>query len=462
MLYLPTFPPARAYPFPQEGSEDFHGPTLNFRSVYWTNPLFVDIKSPPPSLTGHSRLGAMERHSITLLCHHPPRTMMPPRSYRHHRVAVGQPSVLTALLVVNPDSNATGVVGSGKRKVGQGRSGKPVSLSRHGGIFYSLLVSRQPSVLATLLVVNPDPDATGVVGMGKRKVGQGRSGKPVSLSRRGGIFYSLSVLRTIMPTVVVELQWGHNVNACTLHAIFMHAFAYQIIPLFLLLSRLNIVSDQHTEELVKSTTSASKAPKNKTLRLEAQVSTKSTIERGGEMGNRASGMDIEREGDSKAPEARAQACVELTDRKEGTLGEGGDSFLLELGNVKLIAFGYYNNTIYLLLLYIPKHTQWGSCRAHDWGLVHREACSSPNFRPDAKVPPHDLKHQIGTDSRGAGRQCCEHHQRGVEEIPSSSSQGLPIGGGAVALGAQAREGGAHREGEGAMPGKYHPSQWATC
>ncbi|KAH9056356.1 hypothetical protein EDB87DRAFT_1579458 [Lactarius vividus] len=34
----------------------------------------------------------------------------------------------------------------------------------------------------------------------------------------------------------------------------------------------------------------------------------------------------EREGDSKAPEARAQACVESTDGEEGTLGEGGDSW----------------------------------------------------------------------------------------------------------------------------------------
>ncbi|KAH9064055.1 hypothetical protein EDB87DRAFT_1575337 [Lactarius vividus] len=43
-----------------------------------------------------------------------------------------------------------------------------------------------------------------------------------------------------MPTIIVELQWGCNVNTCTLHTIFMHTFAYQIIPLFLLLSRLNI------------------------------------------------------------------------------------------------------------------------------------------------------------------------------------------------------------------------------
>ncbi|KAH9000585.1 hypothetical protein EDB86DRAFT_2827896 [Lactarius hatsudake] len=34
-----------------------------FRSVYWTNPLFVGVKSP--SLTGHSRLGATERRSVT-------------------------------------------------------------------------------------------------------------------------------------------------------------------------------------------------------------------------------------------------------------------------------------------------------------------------------------------------------------------------------------------------------------
>ncbi|KAH9064435.1 hypothetical protein EDB87DRAFT_1574944 [Lactarius vividus] len=103
-----------------------------------------------------------------------------------------------------------------------------------------LLPPSRSCILAALLVVNPDPDATGVVGAGKRKAGQGRSDKPVSLSRRDGIFYSLSVLRTIMPTVVAELQWGRNVNACTLHSIFTHAFAYQIIPLFLLLSRLNV------------------------------------------------------------------------------------------------------------------------------------------------------------------------------------------------------------------------------
>ncbi|KAH9048771.1 hypothetical protein EDB84DRAFT_1434054 [Lactarius hengduanensis] len=38
-----------------------------FRSVYWTNPLFVGVKlsSHRPSLTGYSRLGATERHSVT-------------------------------------------------------------------------------------------------------------------------------------------------------------------------------------------------------------------------------------------------------------------------------------------------------------------------------------------------------------------------------------------------------------
>ncbi|KAH9051502.1 hypothetical protein EDB87DRAFT_1582476 [Lactarius vividus] len=162
---------SRAYPFPQEGSEDFRGPALNFCSIYWTNPLFVDVKAWCYRATFHNP---------------------PPLS----------PS---------EDHDAS-----------------------------PLLPSLQSCILATLLVVNPDPNATGVVGAGKRKAGQGRSGKPVSLSRRGGIFYSLSVLRTIMPTVVAELQWGHNVNACTLHAIFTHAFAYQIIPLFLLLSHLNV------------------------------------------------------------------------------------------------------------------------------------------------------------------------------------------------------------------------------
>ncbi|KAH8978554.1 hypothetical protein EDB92DRAFT_556139 [Lactarius akahatsu] len=159
----------------------------------------------------------------------------------------GQLLVLAALLVVNPDPDATGVVGSGKRKAGQGRSGRPMFLSgyhiryRYRGYSHpTYLISRlddtercsvtpppSPSedhhaspllpslrscsgvscvwmplapaqallglnslwlvllplagqllVLASLLVVNPDPDATGVVGSGKRKAGQGRSGRP--------------------------------------------------------------------------------------------------------------------------------------------------------------------------------------------------------------------------------------------------------------------------------------------
>ncbi|KAH9052173.1 hypothetical protein EDB87DRAFT_1581963 [Lactarius vividus] len=53
-------------------------------------------------------------------------------------------------------------------------------------------------------------------------------------------------------------------------------------------------------------------------------------------------------------------------------------FLLKLGNVKLIAFGYYNNTIYLLLLYIPGEVAGHVVRT----LGH--ARSSPNFPPVAK------------------------------------------------------------------------------
>ncbi|KAH8978558.1 hypothetical protein EDB92DRAFT_556512 [Lactarius akahatsu] len=45
-----------------------------------------------------------------------------------------------------------------------------------------LPLAGQLLVLAALLVVNPDPDATGVVGSGKRKAGQGRSGRPMFLS----------------------------------------------------------------------------------------------------------------------------------------------------------------------------------------------------------------------------------------------------------------------------------------
>ncbi|KAH9064929.1 hypothetical protein EDB87DRAFT_1574669 [Lactarius vividus] len=185
---------AWAYPFPQEGSEDFHGPTLNFCSVYWTNPLFVNIKAWCYRVTFHNPPlpSPSKDHDASPLL---------PSSWSCS--GVRQLSVLAALLVVNPDSNTTRVVGSGKRKAGQGRSGKPVSLSRRDGIFYLLSVLRQLSVLATLLVVNPDPNTTGVVGVGKRKVGQGRSGKPVSLSRCGGIFYSLLVLRV----AVGQIAW---------------------------------------------------------------------------------------------------------------------------------------------------------------------------------------------------------------------------------------------------------------
>ncbi|KAH8988193.1 hypothetical protein EDB92DRAFT_1817620 [Lactarius akahatsu] len=45
-----------------------------------------------------------------------------------------------------------------------------------------LLTCRQLLVLASSLVVNPDPDATGVVGSGKWKGGQGRSGRLMFLS----------------------------------------------------------------------------------------------------------------------------------------------------------------------------------------------------------------------------------------------------------------------------------------
>ncbi|KAH9000589.1 hypothetical protein EDB86DRAFT_3101281 [Lactarius hatsudake] len=53
-----------------------------FRSVYWTNPLFVGVKSP--SLTGHSRLGATERRSVT-----PP----PPSPSEDHYASPLLPSV---------------------------------------------------------------------------------------------------------------------------------------------------------------------------------------------------------------------------------------------------------------------------------------------------------------------------------------------------------------------------------
>ncbi|KAH9051245.1 hypothetical protein EDB87DRAFT_1582808 [Lactarius vividus] len=284
MLYLPTFPPGDGLQSLQAmHTVPTHHPTRatltcclvakpehtssskkaqkifvvhigKFRSVYWTNPLFVGVKA--------WCYGAMFRNPPLLLPSkdHDASPLLPSLWSCSGVSCVGMPLApahaslglnLLWLVLLSLAGNCqysppywwstlipTPLGWSGRARGRRGRAGVAGLCSFQGVMGYSIRCRYQ--VLAALLVVNPDPDATGVVGVGKRKAGQGRSGKPVSLSRRGGIFYSLSVLRTIMPTVVAELQWGRNVNACTLHAIFTHAFAYQIIPLFLLLSHLNI------------------------------------------------------------------------------------------------------------------------------------------------------------------------------------------------------------------------------
>ncbi|KAH9171243.1 hypothetical protein EDB89DRAFT_2243593 [Lactarius sanguifluus] len=125
------------------------------------NPLFVGvkvIKSSSPSLTGHSRLGATERCSVT-----PP----PLSPSEDHYASPLLPSLRSC---------------SGVSCVWMPLAPAQASLGLNSLWLVLLPLAGQLLVLASLLVVNPDPDATGVVGAGKRKVGQGRSSRPMFLS----------------------------------------------------------------------------------------------------------------------------------------------------------------------------------------------------------------------------------------------------------------------------------------
>ncbi|KAH8978563.1 hypothetical protein EDB92DRAFT_556878 [Lactarius akahatsu] len=122
----------------QESSEDFRGPAL--------------------VLLSHSRLGATERCSVT-----PP----PPSPSEDHYASPLLPSLRSC---------------SGMSCVWMPLAPAQASLGLNSLWLVLLPLAGQLLVLAALLVVNPDPDATGVVGSGKRKAGQGRSGRPMFLS----------------------------------------------------------------------------------------------------------------------------------------------------------------------------------------------------------------------------------------------------------------------------------------
>ncbi|KAH8982989.1 hypothetical protein EDB86DRAFT_3247161 [Lactarius hatsudake] len=107
---------------------------------------------------GHSRLGATERCSVT-----PP----PPSPSEDHHASPLLPSLRSC---------------SGVSCVWMPLAPAQASLGLNSLWLVLLPLVGQLLVLASLLVVNPDPDATGVVGSGKRKAGQGRSGRPMFLS----------------------------------------------------------------------------------------------------------------------------------------------------------------------------------------------------------------------------------------------------------------------------------------
>ncbi|KAH9048775.1 hypothetical protein EDB84DRAFT_1434058 [Lactarius hengduanensis] len=264
-----------------------------FRSVYWTNPLFVGVKSPSPSpsLTGHSRLGATERRSVT-----PP----PPSPSEDHYASPLLPSLRSCSGYSPPywwsTLIPTPLGWSGRARGRRGRAGVAGLCSfqdvmgysiryRYRGYFLTspkLLPSDALHDYMERCSVTPPPPSpsedhyaspllpllrscsgvscvgmplvpaqtslglnslwlvllplAGNFGSRKRKAGQGGSGRPMSLAGREGIFHSLSVLR-ILPDLS------------------------QVTPI-------QPYTTAAYEELVKST-SASKAPENKTLRLEA-------------------------------------------------------------------------------------------------------------------------------------------------------------------------------------------------
>ncbi|KAH9052848.1 hypothetical protein EDB87DRAFT_1581373 [Lactarius vividus] len=240
MLYLPTFPPGDSLQSLQAmHTVPTHHPTRatlmcclvakpehtssskkaqkifvvhigKFRSIYWTNPLFVGIKAIQ---------GLVLRSDVL------------------------QPSVLAALLVVNPDPDTTGVVRAGKRKAGQGRSGRPMFLSGRDGIFYSLSVSRLDDTERRSVTPPPpspseDHDASLLLPSLRSCSRVSCVGMPLAPAHTSLGLNSLWLV--LLSLAGNQLQWGYNINACTLHAIFTHTFAYQIIPLFLLLSHLNV------------------------------------------------------------------------------------------------------------------------------------------------------------------------------------------------------------------------------